>query len=140
MTKHSKPLTKEQLLGRIYRNAFNRVHGTSTPERCVKYFFGREIMPKEQFINWALEHPIFNRLYDNWVSTGYNIRFVPSPDRLDSSRGYEQGNIEWVVYSENCRRATKRRLTLAEAEEKLQFEINRFINRLQTITLVGKHG
>jgi len=131
--------TRKQLLGTIYDNAKARVEGRGSRERSRHIYEGLEIMEKEDFIAYGLENPIFNRLYDNWIATDCNIRFIPSPDRLDPKEGYVPWNIEWVVFSENCRRGWKtghaKGMKLDQALEKFRYETSRFLNRISEIKI-----
>lgn len=94
-------------------------------------------MPRAEFTNWAEKHPVFNRLYENFAATGFDNRFAPSPDRLKSGAGYTKENIEWVPYSENCRRGAKtghqKHMSTTEALTKFRYEVNRFMNRINEI-------
>lgn len=94
--------TKRGKLMRIYRNMASRVCGVQ--RKKAHLYSGKALMPKEEFYDWALSRPDFHALFDAWVASGYARRLAPSVDRIDSSRGYEPGNMEWVTHSENSRR------------------------------------
>lgn len=82
-----------------------------TEGRCCqapKYFKGKEVMPREDFIEWSRNHPVFILLHLQWEQSNYNPLLTPVPDRLNSKFGYIAGNIEWVTKQENDRRARQK--------------------------------
>lgn len=94
--------TKKGKVMRIYRNMLSRVTGVQRQK--FHLYQGKEILPKNEFYEWAISSKDFHSLFDAWVESGYERRLAPSVDRIDSSRGYEVGNMEWVTHSENSRR------------------------------------
>lgn len=94
--------TKKGKIMRIYRNMLSRVTGVQ--KQKFHLYQGKEILPKNEFYDWAISSNDFHSLFDAWVESGYERRLAPSVDRIDSSRGYEVGNMEWVTHSENSRR------------------------------------
>lgn len=94
--------TKKGKIMRIYRNMLSRVTGVQRQK--FHLYHGKEILPKNEFYEWAISSKDFHLLFDAWVESGYERRLAPSVDRIDSSRGYSVGNMEWVTHSENSRR------------------------------------
>lgn len=94
--------TEHGKLMRNYRNMKSRVEGVQK----LKYhlYAGKYLLPKDEFYTWAMASNDFHRLYREWVDSGYDRKLAPSVDRVDSSRGYEVGNMQWVTHSENSRR------------------------------------
>ena len=94
--------TKKGFLMRCYRNMKSRVTGVQK----IKWhlYKGKPLLPKDEFYEWSLADPEFNRLFSEWEASGYERRLAPSTDRIDSSAGYFLGNMEWVTHSENSRR------------------------------------
>jgi hypothetical protein len=78
------------------------VHGTQKAKHHL--YEGKFLLDKTSFYNWAMSCPEFHALYDEWVDSNYDRKLTPSVDRIDSSKGYEVSNMEWVTHSENSRR------------------------------------
>lgn len=78
----------------------NRCSGFSKP-----MYKGLEFMPREDFKDWSLQQGKLFVLFHQWNRSGHELKYRPTIDRLDSSEGYIPGNMEWVTFSENCRRA-----------------------------------
>lgn len=99
--------TKKGKLMRNYRNMESRVKGIQW--RKAHLYEGKSLIPRDEFYEWAMSSAQFHRLFDAWEKSGYSRKLAPSVDRVDSSRGYEIGNMEWVTHSENSRRGGLRR-------------------------------
>jgi hypothetical protein len=97
--------TKNGFLMRLYRNMTSRFAGIQKQKHHL--YEGKTLMPKEQFYEWAKSSDKFHSLFAIWEDSGYDRKLTPSVDRIDSSRGYEFDNIEWVTHSENSRRGSK---------------------------------
>ncbi len=97
--------TKGGKLMRTYRNMLSRVRGVQW--RKAHLYSGKDILPKDEFYEWSLSDPAFHRLFDDWVASDFDRKLAPSIDRIDSQRGYVVDNMEWVTFSENCRRGGK---------------------------------
>lgn len=94
--------TKKGKLMRMYRNMQSRVNGVQKLKAHL--YAGKDILDRHEFYEWALASDKFHKLFDAWEKSGYDRKLSPSVDRIDSSRGYEIGNMEWVTHSENSRR------------------------------------
>lgn len=55
---------------------------------------------KVQLTKWLYDNG-FQKLYDDWVNSGYNRWKKPSCDRLDDSKGYSFDNMRLVTWKEN---------------------------------------
>lgn len=91
--------TKNGFLVRTYRNMLSRVTGVQ--HKKAHLYKGLTILPKEEFYQWALDNIAFNELFACWVVLGYSRVASPSIDRIDSTKGYEKGNIRWLTHSQN---------------------------------------
>lgn len=65
-------------------------------------YIGKAIMPKDAFLVWSKNHPDFLSLYKRWVTCGFDRKLTPVINRINSSRGYVLGNMEWMTNSQNC--------------------------------------
>lgn len=96
--------TKKGKLMRTYRNMQSRVCGVQ--KQFSHLYEGKEILTREEFYEWSLSDPSFNRVYEAWVLSGYEKKLAPSIDRIDSRKGYTISNMEWVTHSENSKRSS----------------------------------
>lgn len=96
--------TPKGFLVRLYRNMQSRISGVQKQKHQL--YKGKALLPREDFYSWALNSPEFKSLFREWEKKGYDRKFTPSVDRIDSSKGYELGNMEWVTHSENSRRGS----------------------------------
>ena len=94
--------TKHGKLMRCYRNMKSRIEGIQWMKAHL--YVGKTLLPKDEFYEWAMGCNAFHRLYLEWVESNYDRKLAPSVDRMDSKRGYEIENMEWVTHSENSRR------------------------------------
>lgn len=81
----------------------SRVEGV---QACKRHLYaGKGVsFSKEEFYRWSLCSDDFLALFSEWEASGYNRKLTPSVDRVDSEKGYEFENMEWVTHSENSRR------------------------------------
>ena len=94
--------TKRGKLSNIYDNIMKRVRGYSNRPWL---YAGLEVeFSRLEFIEYYMNDEEYNDAYRTWVDTGYEIRYAPSPDRLDNTLGYSFDNIEFVPFYINCRR------------------------------------
>lgn len=93
--------TRKGKLMRIYRNMQSRVTGIQ--RKKAHLYLGKELLPREQFYDWALSSDEFELLYRGWVDSGYDRRLAPTVDRIDSEKGYTLDNMRWLTHSENSR-------------------------------------
>lgn len=94
--------TKKGKLMRCYRNMQSRITGVQW--RKSHLYEGKELLPRDDFYDWAIASPDFHKLYSEWEASGFDRKLAPSVDRIDSDVGYVIGNMEWVTHSENSRR------------------------------------
>jgi len=89
-------------LMRGYRNMKSRITGVQKSKHHL--YAGKELMAKEDYYALARGSEVFMSLFKAWEDSGYDRKLTPSLDRVDSSKGYVDGNLEWVTHSENSRR------------------------------------
>lgn len=90
---------------RLYRNMKSRIEGIQKKKHHL--YKGKSLLSKEDFYQWAKDNKAFIELFKAYVDSGFDRKLAPSVDRIDSSVGYEIGNIEFVTHSENSRRGGK---------------------------------
>ena len=63
----------------------------------------------EEWMEWCKKtYPTFISLYRIWQDSGFERKLTPSIDRIDSSKGYTLDNIQWLTFSNNCKKGAKR--------------------------------
>jgi len=99
--------TIKGFLVRLYRNMKSRIDGVQKEKKHL--YCGKELMSKEDFYEFSLKNDTFFELFKEYEQSGYLRKLAPSIDRIDSSKGYFVGNIEFVTMSENSRRSAGNR-------------------------------
>jgi hypothetical protein len=95
-------------LMRLYRNMKSRISGVQKEKYHL--YVGKELLNKDEFYEWAKSNDTFLVLFDEYKKNEYDRRLAPSVDRVDSSKGYELSNMEFVTHSENSRRGSLSKL------------------------------
>lgn len=63
---------------------------------------GKPILSWEEFWEWYLNtEQIFEKMFKEYLDSGENPCLAPSVDRVDESRGYEKGNLQWLTVGDN---------------------------------------
>lgn len=96
---HAKKATIGRFLSRLYTGMKRRTQGKST--KSPHLYIGKPIMPRDVFTSWAKNHPDFLALYKRWASYDFDRKLTPTINRINASRGYTLGNIEWMTHSQN---------------------------------------
>lgn len=91
--------TPKGLLMRKYRNMQSRVTGIQKLKAHL--YKGKSLLKREDFYSWAFDNEDFNRLYIDWVESGYDRKLCPTVDRIDPKYGYVLENMRWITHSEN---------------------------------------
>lgn len=94
--------TVNGFLMRLYRNMKSRIRGVQKEKYHL--YEGKELLDKNEFYDWAKSNGTFVGLFEEYEKSGYDRKLAPSVDRIDSSKGYEISNMEFVTHSENSRR------------------------------------
>lgn len=102
---HRYEKTKNGFLMRLYRNMQSRITGVLKSKHHL--YDGKYLLPREDFVLWAMDSWQFHRLFKEWEMSGYERRLTPSVDRINPEFGYDPSNMEWVPFHENCRRGGK---------------------------------
>lgn len=96
--------TENGFLMRLYRNMKSRISGVQKEKYHL--YEGKYLIPKEVFYSWAKSDANFKLLFQKYKESNYDRRLTPSVDRINSKKGYEIDNIEFVTHSENSRRGS----------------------------------
>jgi hypothetical protein len=97
---HSRKATINRFLSCVYSSMNQRVKGKNTSRPDL--YMGLPILPRDIFYTWSKNHPDFLALYKRWFSNNFDRKLTPTVNRMNSSKGYVLGNIEWVTNSQNC--------------------------------------
>lgn len=100
--------TKKGFLMRKHHHMRGRVNGEHWYQ-CVHLWAGKGVLDRDEFYNWALSDIKFHELFEAWEKSGYERNLCPSVDRIDSSKGYIIGNMEWVTFLVNATRGSHKR-------------------------------
>lgn len=95
-------------LANKYSNMKRRVEGRVGGPRgayFARLYMGLGLMPKAEFMTWALHDPEFKRLWREYQLSGWDLRLAPSIDRIDTQRGYVAGNIQFITHADNARKS-----------------------------------
>lgn len=68
-------------------------------------YLGLGICDRKDFYEAFLHSPTFLLLHSAWVDSGYTKGQRPTPDRIDTKRGYLVDNIAWETYNVNTLKA-----------------------------------
>ena len=59
---------------------------------------------------WIKEQPRFDKMYSDWVESGYDKWLKPSPDRLDDKLTYSFSNLQLLTWRENLDKQHQKQL------------------------------
>ena len=62
---------------------------------------GLAICSKAEFMSFAMSDGTFKRLLQEWIKSDFDTKLTPSIDRMDNSKGYEVGNMQFITHSRN---------------------------------------
>jgi hypothetical protein len=91
-------------LNRIYNGVKTRC--TNTKNKRTKSYHGLDFMTWEEFLEWGFTEELV-AMHKNYLDSGKDRKLAPSVDRIDPTKGYVKGNVQWLTLSENSRRAGK---------------------------------
>ena len=81
-------------------------------------------MPKythEELPSWLFSLPLFHKLYEKWVDSGYCRWKKPSLDRIDDSLGYSFKNIRLTSWEDNDKKARDKGILNTNNKKVLQY-------------------
>lgn len=109
--------TKRGYLLTRHRDMRKRVNGKPDGGGKNCPWLGMEVCDRDDFYNFAVNDPTFNRLFDEWAAAGCPRRLAPCVHRINRSLGYRLDNIEFRTHEDKTKeviplmhaaRATKR--------------------------------
>lgn len=76
----------------------------ATKESLGSNAYGKPYISFEEFYEWYENESkqVFELMFQTFKDAGCDQRLAPTVDRIDSSRGYERDNIQWLTLSENA--------------------------------------
>lgn len=103
-----------------YRHRFSIIRIFSSrydgiKKRCTKHYknqrylkvYGSEFISKTEWLEWCYKdnnYKKFINIYNQWVQNNFERKYAPSIDRINSSKTYTVDNIQWLTFSENCKK------------------------------------
>jgi hypothetical protein len=100
---HSEQTQPRSYLAHKYRKMRRRITGRAV--KSAHLYKGLGIMPREEFLAWAVADSAFKSLWATYQLAGRPMRLSPSIDRIDTQRGYVRGNVQFITHSANSRKA-----------------------------------
>lgn len=65
----------------------------------------KKIISRKEFIKFGLNSKEFRLIFKRWIDSKCLLKLCPSIDRVDNSKGYVKGNLQFLTLSENSRKA-----------------------------------
>jgi hypothetical protein len=109
--------TKEGLIANIYGHQKYREKNLNI---TVEY-------SKQELLEYLLDNKIFDKLFNNWKKSNYNINLTPSVDRLNDYDNYSFNNIQIITWIENKEKGNKDRyegINNKGSKEISQYDLN----------------
>lgn len=98
-------------INRMFNSRYNAIasrhRGTATRIYKVR---GLPIMSRQDFLSWCNEPIVMKRfmaLHQRWEDSGYKRSLAPSIDRIDNSKSYHIGNLQWLSVRDNSSKGAK---------------------------------
>ena len=126
--------SREGLVKKIYRHqkASSAKRGHQPPSYTLEHLTAQMLRSVD-----------FERLYEQWVASGYDRLLSPSVDRKDNSLPYQAGNLRLVTFKENHENAVKSMKALefegiARAVDMLTFD-GVFVRSFASVSEASRH-
>ena len=84
--------------------------------KIAKTSVGKPIISKKDFVEWGINEVSFNALFDAWIESGYQIRLIPSIDRVNPCLGYTLDNMQFITYGINSKKDRVREFILVSPD------------------------
>lgn len=68
---------------------------------------GKGLMSRDEFFDWCKDTEnmnVFLAIYFDWVLADFPLGLSPSIDRIDSTKGYVNGNLQWLTFDQNSQK------------------------------------
>lgn len=105
-------LNHKEEINKQRRKRYRTVSGKITniyegmQQRSNKNNYGDVAFSKGELLDMAENSPIFMKLFEAWVLSGYSRDYAPSFDRADDYKGYSWGNFnKWMCLKDNRSKA-----------------------------------
>lgn len=91
--------SRSRFLSHKYINLVNRALGRSSRLTGAT---GKPYLSKKEWEEWCSEtQKSFEKLWREWVESGYERNLCPSVDRIDNNGGYTKDNMQWLTMRDN---------------------------------------
>lgn len=93
---------------RFLQHKYIAIKGRCTRMDPLHHYYGKPFLSKDEWEEWCQKtYPTFMSLYTAWQDSGFQQKYSPSIDRIDSTKGYTKDNIQWLTHSANCHKYNK---------------------------------
>lgn len=89
-------------LDQKYTAMSKRVRGKD--RNCLFTVAGLPIITREQFLTWSYEQKELPALFEAYKDSNWDFKLCPTIDRIDSTKGYIFGNIQYLTQSNNSKK------------------------------------